>query len=98
MNMFIIIILEDNKLIEFLLFVKEKHQSVIDLEPFSGTPVQAHMRMQINMLIRKMDKFKYMSNFREALLPLFWFEESVVLPDFFIKELKGGHRELLLAK
>ncbi|XP_014231879.1 sensory neuron membrane protein 1-like [Trichogramma pretiosum] len=67
-----------------------KHQMLIDLEPLSGAPVQACTRAQFNMFIMPVPKFKLMKKFPDALLPLFWFDEQIVLPDFLLKEIRGG--------
>ncbi|KAJ8687762.1 hypothetical protein QAD02_023556 [Eretmocerus hayati] len=70
---------------------KEKHAMVFDFDPFSGSPFRVFARVQFNMYIQPLAKFKLMKNFPNALLPLFWIEQSMYLPKFLIKEVKLGH-------
>lgn len=58
------------------------------MEPLTGTPVHAKKRLQFNMFIRPVEKYKIMKTFPEALLPLFWIEEGVILPDDIMSQLK----------
>ncbi|KAJ8687761.1 hypothetical protein QAD02_023555, partial [Eretmocerus hayati] len=69
----------------------ELHTVAIDLDPFVGSPLVAHARAQFNMYIMKVEKFKLMKTFPNALLPLFWIDEETVLPKFLVKEIKLGH-------
>ncbi|XP_020708289.1 sensory neuron membrane protein 1 isoform X2 [Athalia rosae] len=72
--------------------VKEDHEISIDFEPMTGTPLIARKRLQFNMFIMPIEKFKLMKNFPNALLPLFWVEEGVELGDDIIKKLKGAFK------
>ncbi|KAJ8687778.1 hypothetical protein QAD02_023572 [Eretmocerus hayati] len=71
---------------------KEKHQIFLDFEPFTGSPLSARKRIQFNIMIHKIPKIKIMKEFPDAMLPLFWVEEGVVMPDYLIAQVKGGHR------
>ena len=39
-----------------------------------------------------------MKKFPEALLPLFWVEESIVLPDWIAKQIRQGHMMVKIVK
>ncbi|XP_015114625.1 sensory neuron membrane protein 1 isoform X1 [Diachasma alloeum] len=67
---------------------QEEHQIFINFEPMTATPVEARKRLQFNMFIFPIEKFKLMKTFPEALLPLFWVEEGLLLGDEFVKQLK----------
>ena len=64
---------------------------IVDLDAFTGAPVHVHKRVQFNMFITKIEKFKLMKNFPDALLPLFWLDQIIILPDFLLKDIKFGH-------
>ena len=82
-----------------VIYIKqEDHMILVDLDPFVGLPMHAHTRAQFNMFIMKIEKFKLMKNFPEALLPLFWIDERLFLPDFLVKEIKGGHKLYKMGK
>ena len=70
---------------------------IIDLDPLTGSPIQAHTRAQFNIYIRKVEKIKLLKKYPEALLPLFWFDEIVTLPDDLVKEIKAGHSHIKMA-
>ncbi|XP_008215384.2 sensory neuron membrane protein 1 [Nasonia vitripennis] len=77
---------------------REKHMIMIDIDPFTGSPIHVHTRAQFNMFLQPVEKFKLMKTFPNALLPLIWFDEILILPDFLLKEIKGGHRQVAMAK
>ena len=68
------------------------------MEPTTGTPVMAFKRLQFNIPIKAVEKFKLMKKFPEAMLPLFWVEEEVVLPDYLIKQVKQGLLAIKIVK
>ncbi|XP_014206769.1 sensory neuron membrane protein 1-like [Copidosoma floridanum] len=76
---------------------KEKHDLFLEFEPFTGTPLLAMSRIQMNIMIHKVEKIKIMKNFPEAMLPLLWIEESVGLPDWLLKQVKSGLRMVAIA-
>ncbi|XP_050445095.1 sensory neuron membrane protein 1-like [Cataglyphis hispanica] len=67
---------------------QEDHEMDMDFEPMTATPIRAHKRLQFNMFIQPIPKFKLMKNFPEALLPLFWVEEGILLDDEFVNKVK----------
>lgn len=70
------------------LLQQEDHQTDIDFEPVTGTPMSARKRLQFNIFIFPVEKAKTMKTFPEALLPLFWVEEGVTLGDEFLDQLR----------
>ncbi|XP_046745518.1 sensory neuron membrane protein 1-like [Diprion similis] len=68
--------------------IQEDHGIRVDFEPFTGSPISSRQRLQLNMFIFPIPKFKLMKNFPYALLPLAWIEENVDLPPDMIKKLK----------
>lgn len=72
--------------------LQENHELWMEFEPFTGTPLIAMKRIQVNIMIQKVDKIKIMKNFPEALLPLFWIEEGVALPDWLLSQVRSGLR------
>ena len=70
---------------------------ILEFDEFTGSPVFAAFRLQINMWIKKVEKVKIMKNFPEALLPLIWFEEGIDLPKYLIKQVKQGHMVVKIA-
>ncbi|CAD1478955.1 unnamed protein product [Heterotrigona itama] len=66
----------------------EEHGLHMDFEPMTATPLLARKRLQFNMFLHKVEKFKLMKNFPECLFPMFWVEEGILLSDEFVKKLK----------
>lgn len=60
----------------------------MDFEPLTATPLLAQKRLQFNMFLHPVEKFKLMKTFPECLFPLFWVEEGILLDDQFVKKLK----------
>lgn len=60
----------------------------MDFEPMTATPLSAHKRLQFNIQLQPIEKFKLMKNFPEVLFPLFWVEEGILLDDQFVKKVK----------
>ncbi|XP_014467437.1 PREDICTED: sensory neuron membrane protein 1-like isoform X2 [Dinoponera quadriceps] len=67
---------------------QENHEIDMDFEPMTATPIRAHKRLQFNMFVHPVPKFKLMKTFPEALLPLFWVEEGILLDDQFVNKVK----------
>lgn len=68
--------------------LQEKHGIGMDFEPMTATPLIAHKRLQFNMFLHKVEKFKLMKNFPECLFPFFWVEEGIELGGEFLAKLK----------
>ncbi|XP_045115411.1 platelet glycoprotein 4-like [Portunus trituberculatus] len=66
----------------------DKHSFVLDMIPEVGIPIKVMARMQINMLVRPYEKIKILKNVKEAYLPLLWFEEEAVIPDYMARQLQ----------
>ncbi|GAB1868221.1 Sensory neuron membrane protein 1 [Camponotus japonicus] len=67
---------------------QEDHEIDIDFEPMTVIPIRAHMRLQFNMFVQPIPKFKLMKNFPEALLPLFWVEDGLLLDNKYVNMVK----------
>ncbi|XP_054015227.1 sensory neuron membrane protein 1-like [Hylaeus anthracinus] len=66
---------------------EEKHGIALDFEPLTATPLSAYRRLQFNMFLGPVAKFRIMKNFPECLYPIFWLEEGIVIPDEFVSKL-----------
>ncbi|KAL2716851.1 sensory neuron membrane protein 1-like [Vespula squamosa] len=67
---------------------QELHDISMDFEPMTATPLSAHKRLQFNIQVQPIEKFKLMKKFPEVLFPLFWVEEGILLDDQFVKKVK----------
>lgn len=70
----------------------------IDVDPLTGTVINARSRMQYSLFLMKLQKYRLAQNFSEALLPIMWSEQVVVLTDFSMKNLKSIHRTITNVK
>ncbi|XP_058792641.1 sensory neuron membrane protein 1-like [Phymastichus coffea] len=77
---------------------KEKHMMFIDVDPLTGIIVRSHMRIQFNMELLSLKKFKLMKNFPTAMLPMVWVDEIIILPHFLIKKIKDRYNSLMLSQ
>lgn len=78
--------------------LQAEHEIDMDFEPMTATPISAHKRLQFNMFIHPVPKFKLMKNFPEALLPLFWVEEGILLDDQFVNKVKMVFKAIAAVK
>nr|AWS20447.1 sensory neuron membrane protein 1 [Aphidius gifuensis] len=67
---------------------KDEHGIFLEFEPMTGSPLSARKRLQFNMFIHPVEKFKLLKTAPTALLPLFWVEEGILLGDDIIGQLK----------
>jgi len=52
-----------------------RHDSVFWLEPMSSIPLKVDIRLQLNILLRKVEGIEYLfKNLPEIMFPVFWFE------------------------
>jgi len=60
----------------------DKHESKFWVEPESSIPVKVEMRLQLNILLRKVEGIDYLfKNLQEVMYPVFWFESTSTLPE-----------------
>ncbi|XP_044258619.1 sensory neuron membrane protein 2-like [Tribolium madens] len=64
------------------------HETFVILEPTSGAPLQVAKRVQFNMFIRAIEDITSIENVTNALVPIFWLEESMTLDDQYINIIK----------
>ncbi|KAG5893045.1 hypothetical protein JTB14_014825 [Gonioctena quinquepunctata] len=68
---------------------KDKHETSITLEPISGTPLEVNQRVQFNIFLRPIENVMSLENISNALMPLLWVEESLILDDEYTDMLKN---------
>ncbi|XP_058792640.1 sensory neuron membrane protein 1-like [Phymastichus coffea] len=78
--------------------IKEKHETFIDVDPLTGAVINARLRMQYSLFLMKLEKYRLVQNFPEALLPIMWSEEVLELPDIVMKKIKSIHRTITMMK
>ena len=58
------------------------HDSSFWVEPQSSIPVKVEMRLQLNVLLRKVEGIEYLfKNLPELMFPVFWFDSVATLPE-----------------
>ncbi|XP_075211459.1 sensory neuron membrane protein 2-like isoform X2 [Lycorma delicatula] len=60
---------------------KTKHETFVQIEPKTGTPVEGYKRMQMNMHLHVVSNIDVLENISTGLLPLLWIEEGFKLDD-----------------
>ncbi|XP_066993969.2 sensory neuron membrane protein 2 [Anabrus simplex] len=58
---------------------KEKHETFIEIEPKTGTPLRGGKRMQLNMFMTQIPELSMLDHVSEGLFPLLWLEEGIEL-------------------
>ncbi|XP_014488833.1 PREDICTED: sensory neuron membrane protein 1-like [Dinoponera quadriceps] len=76
----------------------KKHMMTFDFDPMTGTPLRAYKKIQFNVMIEPVAKFKLMKTFPEALFPIFWIEDGLELGPILMKPLKLAYMQILIAK
>ncbi|XP_071452331.1 scavenger receptor class B member 1-like [Hetaerina americana] len=56
---------------------EEKHQSFIDIQPVAGIPMQAHSRIQLNMIVKDTTQIRRAAPFKNLILPIVWTDLSL---------------------
>lgn len=59
---------------------KEKHEFYLQLEPETGTPLEAKGRVQVNLMLQKINNINLFKNVPTVLMPVLWMEQDVILP------------------
>ncbi|XP_013144918.1 PREDICTED: sensory neuron membrane protein 2-like isoform X3 [Papilio polytes] len=65
----------------------EDHRILLDLEP-TGTVLRGAKRAQFNIFLRPITSVTATANFNNTLTPIVWLQESVLLPEEFVNQLK----------
>ncbi|TKR80429.1 hypothetical protein L596_014503 [Steinernema carpocapsae] len=68
---------------------KEKDMTTLDIEPQTGTLLQAHKRMQLNVLVRQFPNISSFSSILPGAYPMFWVDETYTIDDSSLKSLQG---------
>jgi len=59
-----------------------KHDSSFWIEPKSSIPLKVDMKLQLNVLLRKVEGIEYLfKNLPEVMFPVFWFESEAAIPE-----------------
>ena len=58
-----------------------RHEFFFDFQPKLTIAVSASARMQVNLMLSKVDDIKQVAGLREMAFPLFWFESGIDLPE-----------------
>ncbi|XP_060519996.1 sensory neuron membrane protein 2-like [Cylas formicarius] len=64
------------------------HETFVLLEPITGAPLKVMKRVQFNMFIRSIDGITALENVTHSLMPVFWIEESLTLPQSYLDAIK----------
>ncbi|CAH2004640.1 unnamed protein product [Acanthoscelides obtectus] len=68
--------------------VHDEHILKIILEPMTSTPLIAKKRAQLNLMVAAVPRITIMQNITEALHPIFWMEEGIVLEGPLLKKVQ----------
>ncbi|CAG5114483.1 unnamed protein product, partial [Candidula unifasciata] len=58
-----------------------EHETILDIEPWTGLVLQVAKRLQVNMFVAKVNGFIQTANIRPVFFPIFWLNESSVTDD-----------------
>ncbi|XP_044262686.1 uncharacterized protein LOC123010073 [Tribolium madens] len=67
---------------------KNKHESMLIIEPTTGIPIEMRAKAQLNLLIRPVEGIPLVENTRKIFVPVFWTKQDIKLtgtPMFLIK-------------
>ncbi|XP_029024819.1 lysosome membrane protein 2c [Betta splendens] len=67
---------------------KEKHETSIDINPFTGIVLRAAKRLQVNVYVEKIPTFSQTGDVRTVVLPVVYLNESALIDDASAKKLK----------
>ncbi|KAI4454658.1 scavenger receptor class b type-1 sr-b1 [Holotrichia oblita] len=56
---------------------QELHESYLKIQPKTGVPLEALIRLQVNLKVNKSPKIRMMSKLPNMMLPIMWIEEGV---------------------
>ncbi|KRF84429.1 sensory neuron membrane protein 2 isoform X3 [Drosophila virilis] len=82
---------EYRKMIRGLKPDAKKHQTFVDVQTLTGTPLQGGKRVQFNMFLKSINRITITENLTTVLMPAIWVEEGIQLNgemvNFFKKKL-----------
>ncbi|XP_045204924.1 lysosome membrane protein 2-like [Mercenaria mercenaria] len=67
----------------------EEHGTFIDIEPYTGAAFYAAKKLQINILLEKVDHIKQTESLTGTFLPVIWLNESSQITDSLADEFKS---------
>ncbi|KAK3926937.1 Sensory neuron membrane protein 2, partial [Frankliniella fusca] len=73
---------------------QEDHETIVDIDPVTGVPLRAKKRVQLNMFLKKMEDFAYLSSVSEGLFPILWMEEGITLQGDSLAKVSRSHMML----
>ncbi|XP_018328532.1 sensory neuron membrane protein 2-like [Agrilus planipennis] len=70
---------------------KSRHESYVEIDPITSTPLEACIRLQLNTEVVRISEFEYLSNVTEYIVfPLGWYEMAVKAKDNVEENVKGA--------
>ncbi|XP_054733548.1 sensory neuron membrane protein 2 isoform X3 [Anastrepha obliqua] len=89
---------EYTKMIRGLRPDAKKHQTFVDVQHLTGTPLQGGKRVQFNMFLKSINRISITENLSTVLMPAIWVEEGIQLNSemvaFFKKKLINSLKTL----
>nr|XP_036215014.1 sensory neuron membrane protein 2 isoform X2 [Bactrocera oleae] len=89
---------EYTKMIRGLRPDAKKHQTFVDVQHLTGTPLQGGKRVQFNMFLKSINRISITENLTTVLMPAIWVEEGIQLNSemvaFFKKKLINSLKTL----
>ncbi|XP_037946465.1 sensory neuron membrane protein 2-like [Teleopsis dalmanni] len=89
---------EYRKMIRGLKPDAKKHQTFVDVQMLTGTPLQGGKRVQFNMFLKSINRITITENLTTVLMPAIWVEEGIQLNNemvaFFKKKLINSLKTL----
>ncbi|KAG8240462.1 hypothetical protein J437_LFUL010800 [Ladona fulva] len=67
---------------------KSLHETYVEIESMTGSPLNAAKKLQFNMYLKRDARFPFLWNVTEGLFPVMWAEEGMKLDDKFSRMLK----------
>ncbi|KAL9905933.1 sensory neuron membrane protein 2 isoform 3-T3 [Glossina fuscipes fuscipes] len=66
----------------------KKHQTYVDVQQLTGTPLQGGKRVQFNMFLKTINRITITENLTTVLMPAIWIDEGIQLNDEMVDFLK----------
>ncbi|XP_062134393.1 sensory neuron membrane protein 2 isoform X2 [Drosophila sulfurigaster albostrigata] len=79
---------EYRKMIRGLKPDAKKHQTFVDVQSLTGTPLQGGKRVQFNMFLKSINRITITENLTTVLMPAIWVEEGIQLNGEMVKFFK----------